>query len=145
METPTIASLAGEDVVRLWHHRLGHYPVEKLKAAYSRGLVRGFPVPRAELMKKAGRHRCSTCDLTKATRVHHWRQVPDPFVSNIVALGDCIVCDSHLFWAIPSRDGTRMMLNLTDVATRIVWSFRMQQKSDSLKILQKFHAAVVAG
>ncbi|MFN9955910.1 MAG: hypothetical protein ACK55I_22655, partial [bacterium] len=52
------------------------------------------------------------------------------------------MCDSHLFMSIPARDGTRMMLVLTDVATRVVWNFRMQQKSDTLRVLKGFYESI---
>jgi hypothetical protein len=135
-----VTSIDGEESLKLWHRRLGHYPIEQIKAAYMRGLIRGVPVQRAMLSKKVKAHRCTPCDLAKASRTQHQRVAPDPFISQAVGLGDCIVCDTHLFMSIPARDGTVMMLNLTDVATRVVWNFRMQQKSDSLRVLKGFYA-----
>jgi hypothetical protein len=135
-----VASLDGEESLKLWHRRLGHYPIEQIKAAYMRGLIRGVPAQRAMLSKKVKAHRCTPCDLAKALRTQHQRVAPDPFIPQAIGLGDCIVCDTHLFMSIPARDGTVMMLNLTDVATRFVWNFRMQQKSDSLRVLKGFYA-----
>jgi transposase InsO family protein len=128
--------------LKLCHRRLGHYPMEQIKAAYMRGTLRGVPVQRALLARKAGVHRCLSCDLAKATRVFHPRAIPDPLIPRAVMMGDCIVCDTHLFMSIPARDGSKMVLNLTDVATKMVWSFRMQAKSEALAALQHFYGHV---
>ena len=113
----------------LWHKRIGHINIPKLKNMSKHEVVRGLPN-----FNSIGLHElCEACQLGKQTR--------QPFKrSNYVAPNvlDLIHTD---VWG-PTREssmaGNRFFVTFIDDHSRKVWLFCMKQKSDVFSIFKRF-------
>lgn len=111
----------------LWHARLGHVNIDKLKVVVQKTLVNSLP----NLTTFPKKESCEGCQFGKAHRL--------PFTKSLSRSKAPLECiHSDLFGPIrtPSFFGSTYMFILVDDYSRYTWVYFIKQKSDALS---KFH------
>ncbi|KAM1031938.1 hypothetical protein ACFX2I_035575 [Malus domestica] len=117
----------------LWHARLGHVNMEKLKVMVQKNLVNGL----LNISSFPSKVICEGCQFGKAHRL--------PFAksdSRSKAPLECIHGDVMGPTRTPSFSGFRYMLILVDDFSRFTWVYFIKQKSEVLSKFQEFKETV---
>ncbi|KAJ0049052.1 hypothetical protein Pint_16420 [Pistacia integerrima] len=112
----------------LWHKRLGHVPIAKLKY---------YSVIKHAFVKDDHAFDCHICPLAKQTRM--------PFTASqnrASAPFTLIHMDVWGPYSQPAHNGHRFFLTLVDDFTRVTWIFLMQHKHETVIHLKTFIALV---
>lgn len=117
---------ASTDDYTLWHSRLGHAPVSKLKFM---DCVRSCTLNADKV--------CLTCPMAKFTRL--------PFSlseSHAAAPFDLVHTDIWGPYRVCTRQKFKYFLTIVDDYSRMTWLYLIQHKSDYLKTMELFHCYV---
>ena len=128
-----VEKMSCNDNVSVWHARLGHVNMEKLKVMVQKKLVNGLP----NLANFNQKEICEGCQFGKSHRL--------PFDKSIIRSRtplECIHGDLFGPTRTPSLSGFRFMLILVDDFTRFTWVYFVKQKSDVLSRFQEFKEMV---
>ena len=118
-----------ETNIELWHKRIGHINLQRLRAMQTKGVVIGLPVFD---MKQVNRV-CEACQLGKQHR--H----PFPKERNVSkGLLDVIHSDVWGPAQTPTLGGCRFYVTFIDDYSRYTWIFPMKKKSEVFTHFQKF-------
>lgn len=111
------------ELFAMWHNRLGHAPLGKLKHVPS--------IPKDILLCKDGM--CITCPMAKFTKV------PYPISeSKALTAFELLHIDIWGLYRVPTKNKHRFFLTVVDDYTRASWVFLLYQKLQSLATLQTF-------
>ncbi|KAK8954718.1 hypothetical protein KSP39_PZI002864 [Platanthera zijinensis] len=117
------------DSAAIWHERLGHVRMDKLKAMTVRSLVGGLP----NLLSFKDGHSCTECQLGEADRFKVDKaQTSCKRPLEIIhgrLLGPTVTA---------SLGGSRYMLLLVDDYTRYTWVYFMKEKSNMFRLFVEF-------
>ena len=119
--------------IELWHKRIGHINLQKLKAMQSKGVVIGLPTFKEKEIEGV----CEACQFGKQHR--------HPFSKEMnVSKGLLDVVHSSV-WG-PAQTGTfggcRYYVTFVDDFSRYTWIFPMRMKSEVFTHFQKFKSEV---
>lgn len=119
------------DESTLWHRRFGHFNFDALKHMYDKCLVQNMPVVLSPIEV------CDVCQFGKQTRIpfpinQSWRAVEK------LQLVHSDVCGPM---SSPSLNGSKYFVLFIDDFSRFCWVYFLQQKSEVLRMFQKFKAA----
>ena len=110
------------DEYSLWHNRLGHAPVSKLKY-----------ISCIKYYVGASDKVCLTCPMSKLTKL----PFPDS-VSHASKAFDLVHVDIWGPYRVCTRQKFKLFLTLVDDYSRMTWIFLLQRKSEDLKCLEAF-------
>jgi len=112
------------DLFSVWHHRLGHAPVSKLK------YINVVPA-------KVNDQVCITCPMSKMFAL--------PFYQSTMAtcsVFDLVHMDILGPYKIPTYKNHRFFLTLVDDFSRATWTYLLQHKSQAFTVLRQFYSYV---
>ena len=120
------------DPCELLHLRTGCTANAKLIQAYRNELVKDSGLKRYHTLKKAHkksyRHKqflCGTCARTKITRRSFQRKDQITHTDFLAK----VTCDISVYLNCPSRENWKYMLVFTDEATKMIWSYGLENRS----------------
>ena len=131
LEEEQIAFPAKENIVELWHKRLGHYHYQGLLKMQKSEMVEGFP--EFEVISTS----CQTCQYGKQNRLPFptatWK------ASNKLQL---IHTDVGGPQRTPSLKGSHYYISFIDDLTKMCWIYFLKFKSEVRNTFRKFKAKV---
>mgnify|MGYP002776095308 FL=1 len=119
--------------IELWHKRIGHINLQKLKGMQSKGVVIGIPT----LKEKEINRVCGACQFGKEHR--------HPFLKERnVSKGLLDVVHSDVWGPAQTAtfEGCRYYVTFIDDFSRYTWIFPMRMKSEVFTHFQKFKSEV---
>ena len=119
--------------IELWHKRIGHVNVQRLKSMQNQNIVIGIPKFKVDGMQGV----CEACQLGKQSRAVFPH---DQHVSKEVL--DVVHTDVWGPTKTTSMGGCRFYVMFIDDHTRKVWVYFMQEKSEVFTHFQSFKAMV---
>ncbi|KAK8951198.1 hypothetical protein KSP39_PZI004131 [Platanthera zijinensis] len=125
--------MRANDSAAMWHERLGHVGMDKLKAMSSRSLVRGLP----KLSSFGEGHVCARCQYGKSHRLPF-----DKSQTRSKAPLEVIHGDLMGLTATASLGGSRYMLVLIDDYSRYTWVYFLKEKSEAFRLFVEFKELV---
>ena len=119
--------------IEIWHKRIGHVNVQRLKTMQSLELVTGLPVFKVADMQKV----CEACQFGKQAKnaFPHDKNVS----KNVLEL---VHSDVRGLAKTASMGGCRFYVTFIDDHTRKVWVYFMKEKSEVFTHFQDFKALV---
>ncbi|KAK8951797.1 hypothetical protein KSP39_PZI003445 [Platanthera zijinensis] len=125
--------MRANDSAAMWHERLGHVGMDKLKAMSSRSLVRGLP----KLSSFGEGHVCAGCQYGKSHRLPFDKSQTRSNAPLEVIHGDLMGPT-----ATASLGGSRYMLVLIDDYSRYTWVYFLKEKSEAFRLFVEFKELV---
>src|SRR4051812_14752419 len=104
----------------MWHCRLGHIGVKRMKKLHSDGLLESL-------------ERCEACLTEKMTKTQF-----SGIMERATDLLEIIHTDVCGTMSIPSRGGYRYVLTFTDDLSRYVYIYLMKHKSETFEKFKEF-------
>ena len=114
------------DLFTLWHHRLGHAPISKLKH-----------IPLLQSIIKPSSQVCVTCPMSKFSKLPF-----DLSTSHAAAPFELVHIDTWGPYRVQTRGKYKYFLTVVDDCTRFTWVFLMPHKSDYLITMKMFYKYV---
>jgi len=108
----------------LWHYRLGHAPVSKLK------YIVDVPSDTSDSV-------CVACPMEKMFRL--------PFYQSCIAttsIFELVHVDIWGPYRVPTHENCRFFLTLVDDFSRATWTYLLQCKSQAVNVLKQFYAYI---
>jgi hypothetical protein len=125
--------MSTNDGASIWHARLGHLSMDKLKVMVLKNLVNGLP-----MLTTFGRNEvCEGCQYGKARRIPF-----DKSLSRCKSPLELIHGDLIGPCTTPSYSGSLYMLVLVDDYTRFTWVYFMKEKSEVFSRFKEFKTTV---
>lgn len=117
-----LTSSANHETFSLWHHRLGHAPLTKLRH-----------IPHIQAHLTNTNELCLTCPMAKFTK-----QPFETTTSHSQDLFELIHIDIWGPYKVCTRKKYKYFLTIVDDHSRNTWVYLIQHKSDSLLTLETF-------
>ncbi|GKU96119.1 hypothetical protein SLEP1_g9388 [Rubroshorea leprosula] len=133
ISTSFVEKLSGHDNASIWHARLGHLNMNKLRVMVQKELVKGLP----NLTSFGDGGSCEGCQYGKAYRLPFEKSF-----SRCKAPLDCIHSDLFGPTPTPSYSGFRYMLIFVDDFTRFTWVYFVKEKSEVFLKFQEFKETI---
>lgn len=114
------------DQYTLWHNRLGHAPISKLKY-----------IECVSPYTSVSEQVCLTCPMAKFVKL--------PFSASESCASKAFELIHTDIWGpykVPTRKKFKYFLTIVDDYSRMTWIYLLQHKSDFLKTLEMFHCFV---
>jgi hypothetical protein len=128
-----VDKMSTNDGASIWHARLGHLSMDKLKAMVLKNLVKGLPM----LTTLGSDEVCEGCQYGKAHRLPF-----DKSFSRCKSPLELIHGDLMGPCTTPSYSGSLYMLVLVDDYTQFTWVYFMKEKSEVFFRFKEFKATV---
>ncbi|KAJ3679560.1 hypothetical protein LUZ60_017571 [Juncus effusus] len=128
-----VDKMSNNDGVSVWHARLGHVGIDKLKAMVSRNLVNGLP----SLSFASGVEVCEGCQYGKSHRLPF-----EKFQSRCKGALELIHGDLMGPTQNASYEGARYMLILVDNFTRYTWVYFLKVKREAFSKFREFRTMI---
>jgi hypothetical protein len=128
-----VDKMSNNDGVSVWHARLGHVGIDKLKAMVSRNLVNGLP----SLSFASGVEVCEGCQYGKSHRLPFEKSQSRCKGALELIHGDLMGPTQNA-----SYGGARYMLVLVDDFTRYTWVYFLKEKREAFSKFREFRIMV---
>lgn len=128
IDSPVAAnsSTLNSNLFFLWHQRLGHAPISRLKH-----------IPSLKSLSQPSDQVCITCHMSKFSKLPY--ALSD---NHAVSPFELVHLDTWGPYRVQTKEKYKYFLTVVDDCTRFTWVFLMQQKSDYLVTLQMFYKYV---